>query len=137
MTIEPHHATTVSRRPVMPPQPDKPKGAPTPEVMLAALMAEDARHVRKRFAHKWGTHSGGIGDPNESRRAEAAERREKFILAVMAILREHGPMTAKSLWRFMKCPEDRVRSTMRALAGDKRIVMGERVREGHVWRLAE
>ena len=132
MSIEPYAIRFTIGTRVMPPKQHKP--LPTPKLS----MADEAKAVNARFKRKWGVHAEypNGNDPNEARRIEAADRRENIEAVILAMLQQHGPMTAKDLWRQMHEPEEQIRHVMRILDKQKRIVMGRRTRDGHLWSAA-
>lgn len=130
MTVEPQHVRFTIGTKVVPPKPSKP--IPQPELS----MAEEAALVRARFNKKWGRYadySEHDNDPNEARRVEAQDRRDRITAMILALLAQNGPMTAKAIWAQMREPEEQIRYVMRLLAKAGKIVMGRRTRDGHLW----
>lgn len=130
MSIEPQHVRFTIGTKVVPPKPSK----PIPQPKLS--MAEEAALVRARFNKKWGRYadySEHDNDPNEARRVEAQDRRDRITAMILALLAQNGPMTAKAIWAQMREPEEHIRHVMRLLDKAGKIVMGRRTREGHLW----
>ena len=132
MTVEPQNAITVRIVQPMPPKPSK----PIPQPKLS--MAEEAALVRARFNKKWGRYadySEHDNDPNEARRVEAQDRRDRITAMILALLAQNGPMTAKAIWAQMREPEEQIRYVMRLMDKAGKIVMGRRTRDGHLWTM--
>lgn len=133
MTIEPSAVRFTIGTKAMPPK--QPKPLPIPKLS----MAEEAKAVRSRFNRKWGRYAEypNGNDPNEARRIEADARRARVGAVILALLDQHGPLTAKALWALMHEPEEQIRQAMRRLTKEGKIEMGRRTRDGHIWQRVE
>ena len=130
MSIEPQNVRFTIGTKAIPPKPHR--VIPMPKLS----MAEEAALVRARFNKKWGRYadySEHDNDPNEARRVEAQDRRDRITAMILALLAQNGPMTAKAIWAQMREPEEQIRYVMRLMDKAGKIVMGRRTREGHLW----
>lgn len=130
MSIEPQNVRFTIGTKVIPPKPSKP--IPQPNMSVD----EEAALVRARFNKKWGRYadySEHDNDPNEARRVEAQDRRDRIAVMILALLTQNGPMTAKAIWAQMREPEEQIRYVMRLMDKAGKIVMGRRTRDGHLW----
>jgi predicted HTH transcriptional regulator len=113
MSIEPHNCRTVNIKAVMPPKPDKPKGTPIPEAMLAALMAKDAKAIRARAFKTYGAFTcRGSGEHyNDLRKAEADAARDDLAKRALALITE-TEMTSGQIREHFGVSENQMRNAL-------------------------
>lgn len=131
MSLEPHHVTTVLRRPVMPPKPEPVTLSPR------VSMAEDAKLIRERARRTWGFTSASASgsDSNEKRSAAAKQRCDALARQIMAMLAS-GPATSAEMREATRETENLVAKAVRQLRGQG---LARSVRRGQtaVWIIIE
>lgn len=137
MTVEPHNASTVSIRAVMPPKREAKIKVPLSEAYLAKLMAADAKHCRDRARKAWGvvnTQTSGE-DANSRRKVEAEARRDELAARIMVLLSE-GDWTSSEMRDRLMSTEHHMNNALGYLRQQGK---ADFHRSGHrtVWRAAE
>lgn len=131
MPIEPQHAYTVLRRPLMPPKEE-------PKVLKPKMTFEaDAKRCNARLARIMGSaHDGSSGrEANRHRMNEAAARREEIALSVLELIGERE-MRRSEIEAALGITENQSRCAMAKIKLDGRAVFRKAPGGAAIWRAA-
>ena len=127
MTLEPHDAYTVQRRPLLPPKPER--ILPQPKLS----MAEDAKMIRRRYQRAWGS-AGSLQasqDANDARKTAAMAARKALAEKIIADLSKH-PRTTGELIDLFGSTQNAIREALTILK-DRGLVHCPRVGRRRIW----
>ena len=138
MTLEPSHCRTVSIRPVMPPRPEPKVCVPLSETYYAALMAADAKNVRKRYGSTFGGScpSQTGNDANRARKEAAGKARAEMAERISDLLATSaGPLWSLEIQAAMGASQNHIRVVMAEMLAAGRVIKG-RSKGACAWVLA-